>query len=372
MSYIRSCCLAGSTISSSGIGYPSMSTTMLGEWSTDTQTVRAMDLQYEELQQYFESISYYLLLYGYPAVFIFGMFGNAISFTVMISKMMRNQSTTVFLAALALADTAVLLYNFIAYWYGGIYNKEFFLKDFIMTRAEMFWLRFPALTSSWLVVAVCAERFVVTWFPFKANVICRRKNAMITVCIVVSLSLAYAIGVASSSSIPSQRQPEVPGEDHFEIWVLTMLFSVLPIISLTGMSIAIAVNLRQMSALQHNMTPTMSPDFKSSTKATRVVMTVCVTFIILTLPGTILLGLYGELTAYNGRLRPEMSLVETISLIALMLNHSFNVVLYIASSSRFRKIILNQICSDCRKDAMADTSSKPSENVSMTAISHMG
>ena len=122
---------------------------------------------------------------------IFGLIGNIIS-VIVWTKIIQKQpnrtcSTSVFLIALAIADSGLLLcFLFttaiktslpsISYSYN--YNMFYAYFGF-----PMFFFFFVA--SIWLVVAVAVNRFIVVYFPMKAKSICTLTKTGISILVIL-------------------------------------------------------------------------------------------------------------------------------------------------------------------------------------------
>ena len=157
--------------------------------------------------------------------------------------------------------------------------------------------------------------------------------------------MTYALVIALLPDVRSQKDDVSSNEEEPEpeVFILMALISYIPLILLIFLSVAISIKLRKVMIRKKSLTSNMSSSDKSTAKATLVVLVVCLTFILLTLPGTLLISVYGYLEQ-GGMGKPETELVETIATICLLLNNSLNLVLYVAFSDKFRQVLLGNRC----------------------------
>ena len=94
-----------------------------------------------------------------------GIIGNILMFCVVMRKSQRKVGMSVFMAALALTDTIVLLMDFINY--GFKYEVKIYLMgmDLGFCVIHRFFYNVAYTYSAWLVVGVSVERFIAVTFP---------------------------------------------------------------------------------------------------------------------------------------------------------------------------------------------------------------
>ncbi|KAL8616694.1 hypothetical protein ACOMHN_031676 [Nucella lapillus] len=118
-------------------------------------------------------------------IVLVGLVGNCLSFVVMKAKPLRHKSYSHYLCALAVFDSIVLmtrethhLDNLLTYFHHpGLFS------GFSTPACKMF--RFAetlsCLVSSWMVVAMALERLLVVYRPFRKNVLCTQKGALVVI-----------------------------------------------------------------------------------------------------------------------------------------------------------------------------------------------
>ena len=126
------------------------------------------------------SVAYLFYAYATPLIVIIGITGNAASFAIFRSRQLRRFNSTLYLTALSVSDTLVLLTyvllgwlnDGLAHWPGnhsvGVIHTEGVCQLFLFVS---YLFRF---TSVYLILALTIERYIVVWMPLKRNIICTR------------------------------------------------------------------------------------------------------------------------------------------------------------------------------------------------------
>ena len=119
-----------------------------------------------------------LLLYVPPILLIIGTIGNLFSFAVLMMPSMRRMSTYLYLAALSVTDTLVLLIGLLRLWVGALQGYD------IRDRVEWVCKSTNVLGytvsdySVWLIIAMTVERYVAVCHPLRAATFCNRSRAV--------------------------------------------------------------------------------------------------------------------------------------------------------------------------------------------------
>ncbi|CAH8873039.1 unnamed protein product [Trichobilharzia szidati] len=115
-------------------------------------------------------------------IFIFGLFGNALTVVILRSKRLQQSSTSVYLTVLAVVDIFYLLTGLLATIINHIFLfpndiKDLSLISCILTPYLSYTL---AYLSVWLLVSVTIDRAIWVVHPFSAKRICTTRNAWLT------------------------------------------------------------------------------------------------------------------------------------------------------------------------------------------------
>ena len=208
-----------------------------------------------------------------------------------------------------------------------------------------FLFKFGKHYSSTLLVLMSSEKCFAVYFPLKFKTVCTVKAAKwetgVCALILVGCNSLYLV-VLKSSFI------KLPGYNNCEVmdisWVAvetidSVLYSFGPFVLISMTNFAIAF--RFMAAKRNHNASTESTTqalAKSATRGTAMVVTVSITFLILTAPAAIHAASYKWLAlAYTSPFyRAFMNLT-------MYLNHSINGILYCIVGSRFRGEIFKVI-----------------------------
>lgn len=298
-----------------------------------------------------------ILIRYVPIVWLMlGIVGNFLSLVIMTRPTMRRQSTSLYLSALALADTACLVFISVGLWH----SKEPFCHI-------NGWLMSGSVTCSGLLILVVTfERVVVVWFPLKAGVWLRRKWARVWVAAVAILSYGMYIPrlIYASKSDLRYCDPIVKYQNIYYIQLI-VFYSVVPVSCLIILNTAVVAKLNMRSTLLQDTTHHHGSKSSEVRKATWMVVTVSMTYICLTL-STMTSVLYTKVTDRPIFSDPDRELLWGVTRYNLiMLNHCVNFWLYVLASSKFRQCLKELLCQWATKDAeMASTG----KEVTMTAI----
>ena len=218
--------------------------------------------------------------------------------------------------------------------------------------------------SSALLVMMSIEKCIVVYFPPKTKNICTVKTAK-WACLVTAI--VYA-------AFKSQYFLIIEAEEQYSVYtgvstgyILTYyridsvlyLFAPIAIMSLTNMSIIYKFTKAKM-ALKLGIESTNQALSKSAMRGTAILITVSLTFIILT-------GLVSVVYTITADPYPVLS---AILYSCSSLNHGINAVMYCIVGSRFRQELINFIC--CGKRNISVRGSKYITRTESTSVTGTG
>ncbi|KAK2162388.1 hypothetical protein NP493_1525g00036 [Ridgeia piscesae] len=155
--------------------------------SYDNETTNGYP-SYARFTSYFQYV-YYVLL---PTIIVTGICGNMFTIRVMLAKHFRSTCVSVFLTALALSDTVVIVVSTI--------SKRFFrymirvdVRSFSETGCwTFFWTyRTSKMLSSWIVVFVSVERFVAVCLPLRMKTVCTKRVAYVSTVVTLLICSSF-------------------------------------------------------------------------------------------------------------------------------------------------------------------------------------
>ncbi|XP_064615790.1 P2Y purinoceptor 4-like [Liolophura sinensis] len=190
-----------------------------------------------------------LMKYAVPTIVWFGLLGNALSLAVFLSKRLRANSSSVYLSATAISDSAFLLSLFVVW-------LAFAKVDLIHTagwcQTVIFITYLCSFLSVWFIVCITNENFVLCNYPKKAIRFCDVKRS---VCIVITLVIlgvvlySFSLWTTGVKRATGKYQCTVM-EEYVHLtkaatYIDTAITLILPYGMITYMLVAIAVNMFQ-------------------------------------------------------------------------------------------------------------------------------
>ncbi|XP_060603506.1 somatostatin receptor type 2-like, partial [Ruditapes philippinarum] len=295
----------------------------------------------------------FLLSYGTSLIVIVGVCLNILSFIVLTRKSMRKTTSNLYLAFLAIYDTLSLTFNFMIGVIRG--NSESANKSFQESEAlctfhgvvvELF-----NLLSVWIIVAFTIERFLMVKFPLKARTWSPRKTivTLFIVSAVMTLISFHKIAVSGfeGDSVFGYKACKTRRKIFKEIiYVYVALNTWLPTFLLVSLNMNILLELKRNRAKREQMS--MTTMSKSDERATRLLLAVSSTYVLLVLPLGIVqsteLVWNGSMTVPPGdpdyiyfmSTKIRLKWTRAFFFAFYQLNFAINFFLYVASSSAVR------------------------------------
>lgn len=134
----------------------------------------------------------YLERYAVPLIVTTGLAGNLISFVVFVSRYMQPVSSSVYLAALSVADIGFLL-SILVFW------TETFAAVNGLCQIFTFVTYVSSFLSVWYVVGFTVERYLAVHFPLRRHIFCSKRTAKMVVSGLAILSaVLYNFGIWTS------------------------------------------------------------------------------------------------------------------------------------------------------------------------------
>lgn len=224
-----------------------------------------------------------------PLFALFGIVGNIFTLLIMHQQCFRKSSTSVHLSALAISDT---MYNFVNPFTKS-FVKDIFRQDpktLSDAGCKVFFsmLRNAKIISSWIVVLICLERFLVIWFPLRVRQLYTRNVSVVAVTSVAVICITFntvwsiqVSGIVGQICLPSVMayNPEVV--TAFLV-AGTAVYNIIPTVILLLLTpLTILKLFRHMSWRRGIHTTTGNVD---SIRVTRMTIAVTVAYIILVTP----------------------------------------------------------------------------------------
>ena len=122
----------------------------------------------------FEHINSALDLYVKPVMYLFGIAGNLVSFAVFMCTFMRHSSSSIYLAALSISDTAFILCTLLA-WSDNLGWRLSHKPGLCQLVVYVSYV--AGFLSVWYVVGFTIERCLAIQFPLQRQVSCPRARS---------------------------------------------------------------------------------------------------------------------------------------------------------------------------------------------------
>ena len=311
-------------------------------------------------------------------IVVFGTFGNLSIIVIMcINKNFLKLTSTMFLVALAISDTLVLLFENLVIWIDFLIENDE-QKIQTVTDCKIYYIYYASKTlSAWLIVNISIDRFLIVYFPQKTCKYLSKENTIIRISVLVLLSVLLNIHYLILLHAPKNFEYDCNEDGLINVWnakvwpILNMfIYSAIPSILLFVLNALIVYKLtvtklylKQVHATEQQEVARSSwsqyVNMLSANKQLNItVFAICLSFVVLTLPSSIHTILNNE-DIFNGDVYHEhfirnvstsysdfvikrndvlkILLVSRILEHMMNFSHAINFFLYIVTSNVFRK-----------------------------------
>ena len=207
------------------------------------------------------------------------------------------------------------------------------------------------------------EKCFAVYFPLKSKTVCTVRTAKWATGVVGVILAAFNINNFFSESHFTKSYDHIclfnfdDNVDSIINAVDSVLYSFGPLTIMFITNFAIVFKFTRAKCKQNSTASTNQALSKSATRGTAMVVTVSVTFLILTTPTALDQALWPNIKLSNN------AVYSIIKNFAQYLNHSINGILYCVVGSRFRNELLKLFCGNKRLD---DTSASHSVNTDVS------
>lgn len=280
-----------------------------------------------------------------PIFFTTGVVGNSLSIRVLLGKDFRAMPVSLTLVCLAMSDmTITILHPF---------NRSFFRKllgvDIRSINGDIgcklfFWgWRSAKMTSSWFVVFVCIERFLVVWFPLKVKQISTRRNTLCGLaCIYIGIcsltgAWTFASGLKNGACVPDMKSKGY--EELTRVFLLTgtTVYSGLPSVLMIVFTSLIISKLFVSRRQRQKLSTTVSNADAATAKITVMLIGITIAYILLVNPHAILHNIaFATGKDFFESSSPMIKTGREIAQVLEQINYSINFFMYILCSTQFR------------------------------------
>ena len=180
-----------------------------------------------------------------PVIIIVGLVGNSLSLVVFTATYLRQMSSSVYLAGLALSDSVFLL-TVLASWLINVNIRIFHLNG--LCQLLVFCGYVSSFLSVWYVVSLTIEQCIAVQFPLKRQTLCTCRNAKLVICFLALVGVGlYSISLHTTHI--DEGRCTVKGAFHHTMTVFTnvdtLVTLVVPTVLILGSNIRILIALAQ-------------------------------------------------------------------------------------------------------------------------------
>lgn len=308
----------------------------------------------ENIQEYRVAIA--IILYGFPVVVCTGTIGNILSFIVLVKKRMRNTSVYFYLAVLALADTCVLFSSAFRTWIRVSTDFELLHVSWVGCKTLMFIFMVTTHLSAWLVVAMTTDRFIVVWFPLRANRFCDVTKAWVVTGVLLLVICLYKLHLFWTIDLLNVRGMEKCASESIfmqHVYPLMKLasYTIIPFVIVLVMNSLTTYKLWQSRKSWQKECArriTDNPAHKlTQYRITLMLLTVSFVWLLLTAPFTVRSLMESQQQqSRDPEQQARAFLIRTLCFLLMYLNHGINFVLYCLTGNKFRSELAEALCLD--------------------------
>ncbi|XP_074660942.1 putative G-protein coupled receptor B0563.6 [Tubulanus polymorphus] len=283
----------------------------------------------------------YFQVFTLTTIVCTGIFGNVCSFLVMTSRRFRVFSYSQYLAGLAVADSVTLigyvppLMNYISYP-----NMIVSYSADIACGFHEYIFEVNDLIGSWVVVVITIERFAIVVWPFATRTIATpafSRQVVAVTTVVCYCTYVYLLFVMEYSDRRNSCViPEYWGNVYYRM--APQIHVIIPIITISILNFLLVIFLRRSQAFAAG-----AGKSASTKKATMMVITVSILFVIFTFPAS----LFSMLTTIIV-MNEDTSLAGTaITGVIYAANAGINFYIYLLAGDEVRlyvKEVLGRLC----------------------------
>ncbi|XP_047142081.1 probable G-protein coupled receptor 139 isoform X1 [Hydra vulgaris] len=301
---------------------------------------------------------------------ILGLLGNALSIIIwkrlVNTKLRNNQSTGIFLIALAVCDSGLLIFFVLQDSLPALYPS---LKEDSYSYAVFFcWIGFPfffifLVASIWLVVGVSLNRFIMITFPMKVKVIYTRKRTYYSILGFFIFSLLSNIPhffnykpentTGGKWKVGITEYGASEGSKNYEFWVHCIFIVLAPWITIAILNSIIVYKLyKQSKIINQKLMESTNCERKSKQEnrehqMTRTLFVVTFAFLILLAWQCIIQCFW--MTGYGKSEQHSYAWVMidknfAFAKMGVILNSAANCLLYCFTGSMFKKELIKIFC----------------------------
>ena len=284
-----------------------------------------------------ESVIHWLVkTFTPPLLIIFGSIGNILAFIVLSRKMLQQWSVCLYLAVYAIINTIVLYIGCGLDWVSYITDSTHVAnKADWVCRLWKFFFNVISYSTGWIVVAMTMDRFVMMWYPRKAQQLCTVFMAKLSIVIIMIGLIVLSIHAMWTFAL-TPHGCIIEADAHMfqtTVWPIgsAIFYSYFPIVLLFTLDIFLILGTCNHASRGDN-NPTQL-------RLTQVALIVSLTYLLLSLP-TIILNIFVYCRPHLNQqihTRALIFLLQEICQTLSCLNNSLSFIIYFGSVPMIRQ-----------------------------------
>lgn len=208
----------------------------------------------------FKQMLDFLNLYFTPVIILVGVVGNMMSFLVFSTTHLTRLSSSVYLAALSVADTGFLLGLSIV-WLSRVGVPLFVTNGWCQCTVYMTYVF--SFLSVWNVVSFTTERYIIVYHPLQKDSFCTRRKAKVVVgLLAVTSLLMYTFALWTSGVVMLDTKAVcMPLPHYYDVLTImtsidTLISCVIPSIMIVILNVRILLQLHRYQKKRSEMSAT--------------------------------------------------------------------------------------------------------------------
>ena len=315
-----------------------------------------------------------------PFIIIIGIFGNTVSLIIFKKRALRKLSASLYLKAICISDTCVLLTYVLLDWLfkglpfvsGGakvsVVNINGLCQLFLFVSYTF------RIISVWLIIVFTFERYVAICHPLQRRLICTRSfsfKLIGCVSVLAAILCLYKPIISSTSNVGTGTAVCSMNDDYRKInWILDSIYGVcITALPFTVISFFNTMILRKLVCRKSDMVETLaiSRESRMRLEFTFILLSISTCFVCLNLPYFIVwCRRFHSMDSLQSS-RSEGSDIDNISIKSVQtepdrnslyftrtifyLNYAINFFLYCLTGKQYRKYMIQLFC--CQKEEPA-------------------
>lgn len=288
----------------------------------------------------YQSFAAAVWIYGSPILCILGTVANILVVIVMQRKEQRKYTTSLYLSYLALLDTLIQYTGLSRQWILAQFGFDIRNKSSGICKLHLFLMYYLVQVEAWLLSSIAIERVAAVWWPIQARFLFTRRFAAIQIAsFSVFLFVVNAHIFWTQELIHTEIGNICAIKPNFRVfrgiiwgWMDMILATIVPFSVMICSNIAVVVKIAQ----QHQKRKRGSSQEAKVQSVTVMLLTVCVVFLLCTLPLTIYLSDTESFDVTYGCCFSTYVIWPTLN-IFFYFNNTSNFFLYFVSGRKFRE-----------------------------------